>query len=49
VAALLCLLGATLYYIQEVTVALSSVQEEARDERFMDLGTPPETGGRDAL
>jgi hypothetical protein len=49
VAALLCLLVATLYYIQEVTVSLSSVQEEARDERFMDLGTPPETGGRDAL
>jgi hypothetical protein len=30
-------------------VALSSVREEARDERFMDLGARPETGRRDAL
>jgi hypothetical protein len=49
VLALISLLLATLYYIQEVMVALSSVQEEARDERFMDLGAPPDTGGRDAL
>ena len=38
VAALLCLLLATWYYLREVRVALSSVQEEARDIRFMDLG-----------
>jgi hypothetical protein len=49
VAALVCLLVATLYYLQEVTVSLSSVHDEARDERFMDLGVPPETGGRHAL
>ena len=46
VAAMVCLLAATLYYIREVTVSLSSVQEEARDLRFMDLGTPPEVGQR---
>ncbi len=39
VAALICLLAATIYYAREVMVALSSVQEEARDLRFMDLGT----------
>jgi hypothetical protein len=49
VLSLVCLLLAVFYYLQEVTVALSSVREEARDERFMDLGTPPETGRRDAL
>ena len=38
VAAMISLLGATVYYIREVMVALSSVREEARDERFMDLG-----------
>jgi hypothetical protein len=43
VAALVCLLGATIYYIREVTVALSSVQEEAHDSRFMDLGPQPES------
>jgi uncharacterized protein DUF2721 len=37
-------LAAALYYIREVTVSLSSVNEEARDLRFMDLGTPPESG-----
>jgi hypothetical protein len=46
VGAMVCLLAATFYYIREVTVALSSVQEEARDLRFMDLGTPPEIGHR---
>lgn len=45
VIALICLLIATLFYIREVTVALSAVREEARDERFMDLGTPPEMRG----
>ncbi len=49
VVAMICLLAATFYYIREVTVALSSVQEEARDFRFMDLGAPPEIRGRDAL
>lgn len=42
VLAMICLLAGTLYYIREVTVALSSVHNEARDSRFMDLGTPPE-------
>ncbi len=49
VLALICLLAATIYYAREVTVALSSVQEEARDLRFMDLGAPPEIGGRSTL
>jgi len=39
VLALICLFAATIYYAREVRVALSSVQEEARDLRFMDLGT----------
>lgn len=34
VAAMLALLAAVLYYIREVTVALSSVRQEAGDERF---------------
>ena len=38
VASILCLLGGIIYYIAEVTVALSSVRDEARDSRFMDLG-----------
>jgi hypothetical protein len=42
VLALMCLLAGTLYYIREVTLALSSVRHEARDSRFMDLGNPPE-------
>jgi hypothetical protein len=42
VVALISLFAGTIYYIREVTVALSSVQQEARDLRFMDLGTPPE-------
>ena len=46
VLALICLLVGTLYYIREVTVALSSVRNEARDARFMDLGSPPEIRGR---
>jgi hypothetical protein len=49
VAAMICLLAATLYYIREVTMALSSVREEARDSRFMDLGTPPEIRSHQAL
>jgi len=48
-ASLVCLLAATVYYIREVMASLSSVRDEARDLLFMDLGAPPETGGRDAL
>jgi uncharacterized protein DUF2721 len=42
VVALICLFAGTIYYIREVMVALSSVQQEVRDSRFMDLGAPPE-------
>jgi hypothetical protein len=49
VAGMLCLLVATFYYIREITMALSSVHREATDVRFMDLGTPPEIHGRDAV
>jgi len=42
VLAMICLLAGTLYYIHEVTVALSSVHNEARDSRFI---TPPATHG----
>jgi uncharacterized protein DUF2721 len=42
VASMLALLVGTLYYLGEVTVALSSVRDEARDMQFMDLGAPPE-------
>ena len=34
VAAMIALLAGVLYYIREVTVALSSVRQEASDERF---------------
>jgi hypothetical protein len=49
VLAMICLLAGTFYYIREVTVALSSVHNEARDSRFMDLGDPAETRVRDPL
>jgi len=49
VLAMICLLAGTLYYIREVIVALSSVQHEARDSRFMDLGAPPEIRGHHPL
>lgn len=49
VLALICLLTASIYYAREVRVALSSVQEEARDLRFMDLGTHKEHGHRDTI
>jgi Protein of unknown function (DUF2721) len=49
VAALVCLLIGTLYYIREVVVALSSVQREVCDARFMDLGVPPEIRVRDQI
>jgi hypothetical protein len=42
VAGMICLLGATVYYLREVMLSLSSVRDEARDSRFMDLGAPPE-------
>lgn len=37
VAAMIALLSGVLYYIREVTVALSSVRQEAGDERFAHL------------
>jgi len=49
VLGLVCMLAGTLYYIREVVVALSSVRQEARDARFMDLGTPPEIRNRDTI
>ena len=49
VLALICLLTAVIYYAREVRVALSSVQEEARDLRFMDLGTHREHEHRDTM
>jgi hypothetical protein len=38
VASMLALLIGALYYIAEVRIALSSVRDEAKDVRFMDLG-----------
>ena len=49
VLALICLLVGTVYYIREVTLALSSVRQEARDTRFMDLGAQPEIRARDPI
>jgi L-serine deaminase len=49
VLGLICLFVGTVYYIREVMVALSSVQQEARDARFMDLGPPPEIRTRDPI
>lgn len=49
VLSLICLLAGTFYYIREVTVSLSSVRDEARDERFMDLGDQPEMRVRDPI
>lgn len=45
VAAMLFLLAAGVYYIREVTVSLSSVREEARDTRFMDIEVTSRTPG----
>ena len=45
VASLVFLLLAVFHYIREVRVALSSVRDEARDLRFMDLGQHPEIRG----
>jgi len=47
VVSLICLLSATVYYIREVMVSLSSVRDEARDLLFMDLGSQPEASNRD--
>jgi hypothetical protein len=49
VVGLICLLIGTVYYMREVTVALSSVRQEARDERFMDLGVHGEIRTRDPI
>jgi hypothetical protein len=46
ILAMTCLLVGTFYYIREVTIALSSVHNEALDSRFMDLGAPEIQGGR---
>lgn len=46
VVSLISLLAGSIYYIREVMLALSSVRQEVRDARFMDLGTPPEIRGR---
>jgi drug/metabolite transporter (DMT)-like permease len=45
VASMLALLIGALYYIAEVRIALSSVQDEAKDVRFMDLGEVHNPGG----
>lgn len=42
VVAMVALLVGVLYYIREVTVALSSVRQEATDERFEYAGPPSE-------
>lgn len=49
VAAMICLLVAVVFYIREVMVSLSSVRDEARDSRFMDLGAPPEIRGHHGM
>jgi hypothetical protein len=49
VAALVCLLVSVLHYLREVLAALSSVRDEQRDLRFMDLGAQPEGRHRDSL
>lgn len=45
VAAMLFLLAAGIYYVREVMVSLSSVREEARDLRFMDIEATSRTPG----
>jgi hypothetical protein len=49
VLAMICLLLGTFYYIREITISLSSVRNEARDSRFMDLGGRPEVRIHDPL
>ncbi len=48
VLALICLLAGTLYYIREIMIGLSSVRDEARDQRFMDLASTPARGDEGA-
>jgi drug/metabolite transporter (DMT)-like permease len=45
VAAMIALLAGVLFYIREVTVALSSVRQEAQDERFEFPEAPAEMHG----
>jgi hypothetical protein len=45
VVAMICLLAAACYYLKEVNVALSSVRDEARDARFMDIAVSAEIRG----
>jgi len=45
VVALVFLFVAVTHYIREIRVALSSVRDEARDLRFLDLGPQPEIRG----
>lgn len=49
VLSLIFLLACTCYYLREVTVALSSVREEAGDQRFMDLDPLPEIRNHNSL
>lgn len=42
VASILCMLGATCYYAAEITIALSSVREEAKYYHLMDTVERPE-------
>lgn len=49
VLAMICLLAGTFYYMREITIALSSVHNEARDSRFMDLGGRPDIQVHDPL
>jgi FtsH-binding integral membrane protein len=44
VAAMIALLSGVLYYIREVTVALSSVRQEADDDRLAHLDAPESHG-----
>ena len=46
VLAMISLVAATLHYLLEIMVALSSVRDEARDLRFMDLERPSDSGDR---
>jgi hypothetical protein len=45
VVAMISLFVAACYYLREVNVALSSVRDEARDARFMDIAVSAETRG----
>lgn len=49
VGALVALFVSVVHYIREVRVALSSVTNEARDLRFMDLGARPESRHHDPI